>query len=80
MTPDQDYFTVQQLAKYSHIGVKTLYQAVRDREIKHVKIGKKVIIKKRDFEDWFDRKAKTTLPDTTIPALTPVSKKPVFSF
>lgn len=73
-----EYFTVQELAKYSRIGQKLLYQAVRNREIRHVKVGQKAIISKKDFEIWFERNSKAPVPEVSSAQLKR-KRKPVFS-
>lgn len=62
---DRDYFTIKQLSQYSNIGTGTLYDAIRGREMKHFRIGNKIIIKKVDFEKWFDSKVRETIPERT---------------
>lgn len=60
-----EYFTVQELAKYSRIGQKLLYEAVRKRELRHLKIGKKAIVSKKDFDAWFERNSLAPVPEVS---------------
>lgn len=76
---NRDYFTVQQLAKYSQISSKVLYVAIRERELTHFRVGqKKLIVKKADFEAWFDSKTKRSVVTGHRPAST--EKKSRFSY
>lgn len=60
-----DYFTVKELSVYSRIGVKTLYQEIQEKNLPHVRIGKRVIISKEDFATWFRRNTNQPVPDTS---------------
>lgn len=64
-----EYFTVQELAKYSRIGEKTLYEAIRKRELKHFSVGRKSVISKKDFEIWFEKNAKDPIPEPSLAAI-----------
>lgn len=66
---EREYFTVHQLAEYSQIGPKVIYAAIQNRELTHLKVGsQKAIIKKADFEAWFDSKSKKALITELKPA------------
>jgi excisionase family DNA binding protein len=58
---EQDFFTIKELAEYSKIGSKTLYELVNNRELEFVKIGRKIVIKRTDFEKWFDQNKKKAI-------------------
>ena len=75
----EDYMTIRELAKYSRVGVNTLYRAIQERELAHLVIGaKKVLVSKEDFKKWFDTKKRLPLSET-ISARQSKAKPPVFA-
>lgn len=49
--------SVKEAAEISGIGSGTLYELVAAGEVPHVKVGRKILIDKAAFEQWFTEQA-----------------------
>ena len=49
-----DILTVSQVAEALGIGKKSVYTLIREKELGHIRIGRKIIIPKYCLEDFID--------------------------
>ena len=45
-------FNIQETARYLHISISTLYRWVHRKEIKHIKIGSRVLFSQEDLAEF----------------------------
>ncbi len=57
-----EYFTMSELSEYSRVGICILYKAIRNREVAHMRLGRKVIVSKVDYDTWFKKQTKQPVP------------------
>lgn len=51
-----DYTTVPQLAEYLQISKRTIFSWIYQRKIPYSKIGRRVVFKREDIEQWCEGK------------------------
>lgn len=62
----QEYFSVKELSEYSRIGTKHLYYLIQMASFPYLKIGSKIVVRRSDFDAFFDSKKNT---DALIPKI-----------
>jgi excisionase family DNA binding protein len=57
MGPDGGGWNIRQAAKWSAIGEATLREMAKAAEIPVVRVGRRIIIPRQGFMDWYNRRA-----------------------
>ena len=51
----REYLSVSDICNELHIGKTTAYQLIRDKKIKSCKVGKKIVIRKKDLDYYINK-------------------------
>ena len=51
-----DYLDYSLAEQYTHLSNRTLKRAVSNRELTHIKQGRRTLFRRNDLDTWMDRK------------------------
>jgi excisionase family DNA binding protein len=60
---DKSFLTIKQAAEISRLGASTIRLAIRRRQLRAQRVGRRVLVKKSDLENFLEANPITTLPD-----------------
>jgi excisionase family DNA binding protein len=63
---EHPFMTVAEVAKALDLSEMRVYQLVRAREIPSVKLGGRIRVPRRAFDDWLDKANERALDDSGI--------------
>lgn len=49
---EKKFISIRQAAEYSSLSARKIYKDCQDRKIKYFKVGKRIVIDIKDFEDF----------------------------
>ena len=61
--PDKSFLTVKQTAETSGLGVSTIRLAIRRRQLRAQKVGRRVLIERSDLESFLEANPIVAIPD-----------------
>ena len=61
--PERPYLTIKEAANFSRLAPSTIRLAIRKRELRSLKVGARVIIKREDLEQFLEANPIAALPD-----------------
>ena len=61
--PDKSFLTVKQAAENSGLGASTIRLAIRRRQLRAQKVGRRVLIKRSDLESFLEANPIAVIPD-----------------